>query len=211
MYIKNRANNSWDSPRLVEDVGYVAELMRLALSNDKTPSNLNNLFTPGLFEKAVPVTAGMKRLLYSVDFILIRKGSNYEVYHGIKSDGSDVISGPLYNYAELGSSLYANALKRIGDMNHPERSGDIVLIMKDYSMGYEMDRYSTAYACKAWHGSLNPSDSYVPLILTYPGGNRTEVEKLLQKVKVCPAGQCAGNWNMTDIVKEIINSQYATQ
>lgn len=39
IYVKNRANNSWNSPRLVEDVGYVAELLRLTLSKDKSPSN----------------------------------------------------------------------------------------------------------------------------------------------------------------------------
>jgi hypothetical protein len=211
IYLKNRADNSWDSPRLVEDVGYFAEMLRLTLSNDKSLSNLGDLFEQELFEEEIPIYAGLERLIHAIDFILIRRGDNYEIFHGINSDGSDVISGPLSNYAELGSSLYVDALNRIPNMNHPDRSGDIVLIMRDYSSGNAIDRYSTAYACKSWHGSLNPSDSYVPLILAYPGGNKSEVEKELQKVSVCPAGQCAGNWNITNIIRNLIGSQYSNQ
>jgi hypothetical protein len=83
--------------------------------------------------------------------------------------------------------------------------------MRDFSTGDAIDRFTTAYACKSWHGSLNPSDSYVPLILSYPGGNKSEVDKFLQNVSACPNGQCEGNWNVTDIIKGIINKQYGNQ
>ncbi|HDL01642.1 MAG TPA: hypothetical protein ENH23_05350, partial [candidate division Zixibacteria bacterium] len=208
VYVKNRANNSWNSPRLVDDIGYVAELIRLTLSNDKSPSNMSDLFPAGLFEKAIPISAGIKRLINSVDIILIRRGNNYEVYQGIKSDGSDVISIPLNNYTEISSSRYVKAIKRIEGLNHPERSGDIILIFKDFTDDVPENRFSSGSACKSWHGSLNPSDSYVPLILAYPGGNKVEIEEIMKNVSACPNGHCDGNWNVTDIIKEIITRQY---
>jgi hypothetical protein len=209
LYFKNRSNNSWISPRMVEDIGYVAELLRLTISTNKAASNLSNLYPAGLFEEDVPILASIDRLINSVDMILVRRNSGYEVFYGIKADGSDILSTPLDNYAVLGSPLYVNALKRIADMNHPERSGDIVLVMKDFSTGGAINRFTTAYGCKSWHGSLNPSDSYVPLILSYPGGNKAEVDNFMQNVSACPGGQCEGNWNVTDIIKTIISNQYA--
>ncbi len=216
IYVKNRTDNSWNSPRMVEDIGYIAELLRLTLSEDKSPSNLSNLFPAGLFEKAIPITAGIKRLINSIDMILIRRGSNYEVFQGINSDGSDIVSTPLNNYTELSSSKYVMAVKRIDGMNNGKRSGDIVLIMKDdvdipQGESIESHRYTTGVACKSWHGGLNRSDSYVPLILAYPGGNKVEIEKIMKDVSACPKGVCEGNWNTTDIIKEIIIRQYGEQ
>jgi hypothetical protein len=210
IYIKNRANNSWNSPRLVEDRGYVAELFRLTISTNKSPSNLLSLFPLGLFERVVPIAAGIKRLMNSVDMILIRRGSSYEIFYGIKADGSDVLSAPLNYYAELGSDLYVKAMKRIEGMNHPDRSGDIVLIFRDNTFNVTDNRYTSGVSCKSWHGSLNPSDSYVPLILSYPGGNTTEMNKIMQGVTACPNAQCEGNWNVTNIIREITNRQYGT-
>ena len=211
IYLKNRFNNSWTVPRMVEDIGYVAELLRLTVSTNKTASNLSNLFPVGLFEEDVPILAGIDRLMNSVDMILIRRNDSYEVFSGIKADGSDILSTPLDNYGEFGSSQYVKALRRIVDMNHPDRSGDIVLVMKNLTIGDPIDRFTTAYACKAWHGSLNPSDSYVPLILSYPGGNKSEMDKFLLNVSACPGGQCEGNWNTIDIIKEIMSKQYENQ
>jgi hypothetical protein len=211
VFVQDSGDNFWSSPRLVEDIGYVAELLRLTISRNKTPSNLSSLFPAGLFEKAVPISAGLKRLVNSVDLILVRRGNSYEVFQGINSDGSDIISTTLNNYADFGSSKYVKAIKRIEGMNHKDRSGDIVLIMNDMTTGDVMDRYTTGVACKSWHGSLNPSDSYVPLILGYPGGNKAEIDKIMQNVSVCPNGQCEGNWNVTDIIKEIISRQYGAQ
>jgi hypothetical protein len=98
-------------------------------------------------------------------------------------------------------------------MNHIKRSGDIVLIMKDdvdipqgESIGTH--RYTTGVACKSWHGSLNRSDSYVPMILSYPGGNTSEMETIIDTPTVCPGLQCEGNWKATDIIKAIIKQQY---
>jgi hypothetical protein len=82
--------------------------------------------------------------------------------------------------------------------------------MKDNTSGNALDRYTTGVACKSWHGSLSRSDSYVPFIFAYPGGNKTELEKILKKDAVCANdyGNCKGNWKLTDTVKEIIKEQY---
>lgn len=74
----------------------------------------------------------------------------------------------------------------------------------------EDHRYTAGVACKAWHGSLNPSDSYVPLIVAYPGGTKSTLETLLQRDNACGSNysKCIGNWKLTDIVKELISEQY---
>jgi len=94
-------------------------------------------------------------------------------------------------------------------MNHDKRSGDIILLMKDDPSDASENRFSTAYACKSWHGSLNKSDSYVPLVVSYPGGNKKEFSSML--TSVCPNNACEGNWKMTDLIKKIIETQYLGQ
>ena len=61
-----------------------------------------------------------------------------------------------------------------------------------------------------WHGSLNPSDSYVPFIVSYPSGNKEEIDMMLKSDDVCKSDKsgCVGNWNLPVIVKGIINEQY---
>jgi hypothetical protein len=102
------------------------------------------------------------------------------------------------------------SLLRIKGLNDPNRSGDIVLIMKDKTVGNASERYTTGNALKAWHGSLNPSDSYVPMIVAYPGGTKSTIENLLERETVCDEdySNCIGNWNLMDIVKELVNEQY---
>ena len=75
------------------------------------------------------------------------------------------------------------------------------------------DRYTTGVSCKSWHGSLNPSDSYVPFIFAYPGGNKIEIEQILKADSLCKQdySECKGNWKLTDTVKKIIETQYSGQ
>lgn len=142
----------------------------------------------------------------TVDKVLVRVANSYCVYDGLNEDNSPkcAITTDSFN------ASYADALKRIDDMNNAERSGDIILIMKDSTVGNDSDRYTTAYACKAWHGSLNASDSYVPFIVSYPAGNKFETEKVLKKDDACKTdySNCNANWKLPDIVKKIISDQY---
>ena len=66
-------------------------------------------------------------------------------------------------------------------------------------------RFTTGYACKSWHGSLNPSDSYVPLVMSYPGGNKTELKKTSDAV--CVNNACKDNWILPSLIKDIIKKQ----
>jgi transglutaminase-like putative cysteine protease len=203
IYLKNKQTGSWKTPRLVEDVGYMAELLRLTLSLDKSPSNLPGLFTPGLFDKVLPITAGVKRLRNSIDLVLIRKGNTYEQFKGITMDGSDLITVPVTDV-----SRYVETQTRLAGLEHPDRSGDIVLVFRDNIAEQQIDRFTSGVACKAWHGSMNPSDSYVPMILSYPGGNKEEIHEIMSRVSDCPNQQCGGNWDIPDIIKETLIRQY---
>ena len=112
---------------------------------------------------------------------------------------------------------YINAALRINCLNDPMRSGDIILVMKDQTAGGDtadsnIKRFTTGVACKSWHGSLNPSDSYVPLILAYPGGNKKVLEDIINYTGGCSTSAgCDGNWRVTDLIKKIIENQYPAQ
>ena len=88
--------------------------------------------------------------------ILIRiAGGEYQVFNGLGVQPTSVSS--------ITDANYVRALDRITGLNDPNRSGDIILIMRD-DMSYpqadkiEDHRFTAGVACKSWHGSLNPSD-----------------------------------------------------
>jgi hypothetical protein len=94
-------------------------------------------------------------------------------------------------------------------MNSIDRSGDIVLLFRDIMNDETQNRYTSGVSCKSWHGSLNPSDSYVPFMVAYPGGNIDEVGSLVDSAQACSLSDgCDGNWRATELIKTIINKQY---
>ena len=155
------------------------------------------------------------RLDSAIDAILIRKTLNsaYEVLDNIGEDaqGKVINTIPLETYLSTRPE-FVGALERISRMNNKDRSGDIILIFKDDTNDNPLNRFSSGSACKSWHGSLNPSDSYVPLIVAYPGGNRYELEPLINNTEGCNVILgCDGNWRTTDLIREIIEAQYSRQ
>ena len=131
----------------------------------------------------------------SIDAILVRTSRN---------------SGYTIAYRRQDSPAYVKDAIRIPGMNHPDRSGDIVLIMKDSTTGSAIDRFTTGVACKSWHGSMNPSDSYVPLIVAYPGGNKHELMPQVDQTQGCSVLEgCDGNWKAADLIQQLMNTQYA--
>lgn len=82
--------------------------------------------------------------------------------------------------------------------------------MNDKTGNFAKDRYTSGYNCKSWHGSLNPSDSYVPLIVAYPKGNKAVLEDIIKEACGSLTG-CNGNWQMYDIIKAIMKRQYPKQ
>jgi hypothetical protein len=145
----------------------------------------------------------------SIDKILLRKKvqttSGVEYTYEVVASISEDESGNIKNISAILTDTIGEVdpVSRISKMNSFSRSGDIVLIMKDETTGSATDRYSTAYACKSWHGSLNSSDSYVPFILSYPGGNKSELSAITDVV--CDNNGCNGNWKMPELIKGIIN------
>jgi hypothetical protein len=186
------------------DLGEVAEIFKLMMQGEYIEEAVNVL---GLTVKGCKdLRSKIGKLKTSIDKILVRVNGSYCVFDKMNEDGSPkcAITDPLT------VQVYIDAWTRINGMNHPDRSGDIVLIMKDSAGGLASDRYTTGYACKAWHGSMNSSDSYVPFIFSYPGGHNADLEKILQKDIVCNAdySNCNRNRIMPDIIKAIISEQY---
>ncbi|HDL15931.1 MAG TPA: hypothetical protein ENH28_07265, partial [Euryarchaeota archaeon] len=188
-------------------LGEIAELFRIMLGGFYPDEAIkwfqfSNKYTYLKFQ-----ATKINRLWNSIDRILIRmEDGKYYIFNGLDSNGNPLTD----SLTSLTGGEYIEAELRIKGMNNEKRSGDIVLIMRDQTAGNELDRYTTGTACKSWHGSLNPSDSYVPLILSYPGGNKKEIEEILQRDTLCKADYsgCRGNWKVTDIIKEIITEQY---
>jgi hypothetical protein len=148
----------------------------------------------------------------SIEAILLRSDLNeqYEVVEEVREDAqgkASVTTGPIGTYLS-NHPEYVDAVDRVTRMNNEDRSGDIILIMKS-RRGDISQRYSTGYGCKAWHGSLTYSDSYVPLIMAYPGGNKYELEPLIDNTEGCSSDEgCDGNWRVRDLIETSIERQY---
>lgn len=158
------------------------------------------------FEKAP-----FRRLLASIDKIVIRVNMKYKIFNGVTVNGDGALNG-LAALGELtgleDNENYIDAARRIDGMNDLERSGDIVLVMKD-GIDDDFKRYTTGVACKSWHGSLNGSDSFVPLVTAYPGGNRSELTDILRAAE--QSGTYEGNWIVPELIKGILENQYSGQ
>ena len=168
VYVKG---SNWSATPNIDRVLEVAEIFRVALQGAKGGDSPLPIFPTGIAEKF-----GYKigRLSNSIDEILVRDGGIYKVY---------TVSDAAVSLQDINSlsSEYIDAVNRIVNMNNISRSGDIVLLMQDGTSGNKLDRYTTGVACKSWHGSLSRSDSYVPFIFAYPGGNNAEIENILKK------------------------------
>jgi hypothetical protein len=188
-------------------LGEIAEVFRVMLGGYHPNEAIKWFGFSSKYKYLKFQTIKVGRLWKSIDKLLIRMDDGkYYIFNGLDSNGDPITNG----LSALTGSKYIEAKLRIKGMNNKDRSGDIVLIMKDKTTGDAIERYTTGLACKSWHGSLNPSDSYVPFIVAYPGGNKKEVEDILQRDTLCKADYsgCKGNWKVTDIVKEIIREQY---
>lgn len=199
IYVKNSTTKKWaDLPDPEVDAGPVAEALRVALMGQE--SQMTTLYPAG----TVPWMARrLGRIVGSVEAVLIRVGGSYKVFEGLDAAGKLIT--PL-GLGSLDSARHVRAEERINGMNHDQRSGDIILLFKS-DVNNIAERYTSGVSCKSWHGSLNRTDSYVPFILSYPGGNAAELNDPIEAV--CPKKECAGNWKATDLIKKIIETQYS--
>jgi hypothetical protein len=147
------------------------------------------------------------QLRTSVDQIFVRVAGMYYLFPGYDANGQmQSLMG-----VDLDPGKYVKAKERIEGMNHPDRSGDIVLLFKSDVTDIQQ-RYTSGVSCRSWHGSLNRTDSYVPFIVSYPGGNKAELEDILKKPEVCGSvDSCPGNWKATDLIRKVIETQYSGQ
>jgi hypothetical protein len=182
----------------------IAELFRLALQGEYL-TEASEWWDMDELDYKYFKSSKIGRLGASVDKILVRVSGEYCVFDGLSGSGDiTCATGDPFD-----SFYYVNAWDRINGMNHPERSGDIILVMKNDRFDINQ-RYSTGIGCKAWHGSLNRTDSYVPLILAYPGGNRNEIDVRVRKENVCKEdySECMKNWRTPALIKEFLSEQY---
>jgi hypothetical protein len=185
-------------------IGQVAELFRLMLQGYH-PEEALKWWDMDALDYAQLRESISGRLKSSIDKIFIRRIDGYCVFDGLGTDGKVLCSSTSSTDLEN----YVRAQERLGGLAEPLRGGDIILAMKD-DMTDIVGRFSTGVSCKAWHGSLNRSDSYVPLIYSYPGGNRHELEKVLKEEGICGEDYlgCKWNWSVPKTIQRWISFQY---
>ena len=168
----------------------------------------SNIFTRFFKEGGAKLEADdldlVENLVSSLDKILYRDAGSYAVFSDVETDAAGDVIDPILqgiSASTFDSAAYIKAAERIADLNNLDRSGDLVLLFNDKTTDAISKRYSSGAACKSWHGSLNPSDSYVPLIMSYPGGRSDSVQPYVEEF--CPGLACDRNWKLTDIVKKL--------
>ena len=207
-HIYLRSSSGWRNPLGEDDQSSLrdfAEVLRI-LYQSESPQEALDAFGIDESDYFMLLDESVGRLKGSIDRILIREGGVYKEFKGY---GSSQVTSDISL-----SDAYIQYRARIEGLNNPDRSGDIILIMRDKTEEHESQRFTCGVACKAWHGGLNPGDSYVPFILAYPGGNAVEVERLREGIGNCPEDgsyceECAcGNWKVTGVIMQVIQKQY---
>jgi len=213
----------WNQHPGDKELGIVAEVLRLFLMNgqhvgpDGVPTfadTTHTAFVSGAYaafvNHLVKSPGNLKRLLGAVDVILVRpNGGQYVVYNGLQpsADPSQVAIDWLPLSALASSPHYVDLINRVAEMNDFRRSGDIVLVMRTRTDDPPAKRFTSGVACRGWHGGMNRADSYVPLILSYPGGNDAILDGIAQSV--CGEGvNCARNIILPELVKQIYREEY---
>jgi hypothetical protein len=228
LYLRPDGAN-WTAHPTEKELAAVAESSRLFLMNGRqidlqtgAPSFADTshaAFGPQPYERLKNALTGpdndLSPLVGAVDLILVRpNGGEYVVYNGLQPSNDplqvSIASLPLSVLA--GSPHYVQAVKRIEEMNDPRRSGDIVLVMRTRTDDLPTQRFTTGPACRGWHGGLNRADSYVPLILAYPGGNSRLLAELTQRVCRPPIGtgqhDCEQNRVLPELARQVYREEY---
>lgn len=157
----------------------------------------------------------------SADLILIRlaPGAPYLVFNGLMASADPqsiraetIDFQKLLTVSSFGQE-YVDAVTRVDGLNHFERSGDIILLMRGRTGDVESARFTTGVACRGWHAGLNRADSYVPFIMSYPGGSGGEVWGAIRGLCLPPLGggkqNCRRNWLLPELVRDILRKGYA--
>jgi hypothetical protein len=188
------------------ELALVAEVLRVALTEHVSTFLAISEEAQGRIKARI--AAGMRN---SADFILYRNPETSEsrIFDGLTEEGR-VLSRGIDDFLATRADL-PFAAERIRFLNDPNRSGDLIVHFKTQ---LPINRYTSGSSCRGDHGSLNRMDSYVPLIVSYPGGNKEEFLKWWNErgeAAVCSVGDgesagnlhCHGSWMTTDLIREL--------
>ncbi len=231
IYLRPSDSTDWSAMPTEKELGVVAETIRVFLTDGRVapdpPGSGNFVPTdhPGYdslsqieVEELYRNELGFAELKDSVDAILVRKSSgNYEVFKKLApSTDPEVVQLETAPLSILSAADFVYATERINEMNNLDRSGDLVLILSNRTDQAAVQRYSSGVPCNGWHAGLNRADSYVPLIVSNPGGNHDVVDLVLDtacgNVRTCTGTaathRCDRSSSLPDIVKTLLESEY---
>ena len=106
------------------------------------------------------------------------------------------------------AGVYVQAANRINRINHLDRAGDVIIAFRSRTDEPLTARYTSSSNIPSWHGSLNRSDSYVPFIVSYPGGNVEPLRPLVRAPTACGSDtMCDSTLKIASLVKETFGQQ----
>jgi hypothetical protein len=184
-----------------------------------------------------PGVKPLQTLIDAVDFVLVRKGDTYVVRKAVPDGSpsnsppaaapevpqcggavavpTEVREFSLSEFDQVfnqglsfeGRGHYVDLARRVEDLNHQQRAGDVIIVFKFRTDDLRESRYSSGGNLPSWHGSLNRSDSYVPFIVSYPGGNAEQMKQFVEPVCGPGATHCESTLKVAPLIKGIIGGQ----
>jgi DNA-binding beta-propeller fold protein YncE len=180
----------------------------------------------------------LRSLTAAIDFVLVRKGQSYvvrqprypqtatptptptptgtptEASERAECNGLSVPNSSIEEFAleqffgAENRSTYVHAIDRIKKLDHRARAGDIILVFRSRTDDLATARYTSSSNIPSWHGSLNRSDSYVPFIVSYPGGNADPLKTVVSSSLICSnVTTCDSTLRVAPLVEHILALQ----
>jgi hypothetical protein len=236
VYVRSRDANgnlmAWSKPPCQEDRDAIGNGMVAALGGVRAAFGTSvDLYTDAALFEPQPAVKPLLKLIDAIDFVLVRKGDEYvvrkpfpapEVWPPVGGAPVPEPSRPECAGRTLPPSTveefaleqwfadfptdYVDAANRIREMQHATRSGDIVIVFRSRTDELPSNRYVSAGNIPSWHGSLNRSDSYVPFIVSYPGGNAPQLDAFVEPV--CGStNRCPSTLKVVPLIEKIIAEQ----
>ena len=219
-YVRDLASNTFlQQPRVstgteAGEVVKVAEILRVLFGPPPAAAGSSLGLTSGDIEKLQTLAGTMHD---SIDFILYRDSGQYRVFDGLDPTTGAVQSASLESLVSAAGDRFVFPLERIRNMNDPSRSGDVVVHFRFDSDAMASERFTAGVSCRAWHGGLGRADSFVPLIVSAPGGSGDGFLNWWTyghgQERICATGQnsnldCHGNWLAADMAHTLLTDLY---
>jgi hypothetical protein len=231
LYLRPANSPDWSHRPSARELAVVAETIRVFLMGGRVaPGDLTGGFVPPDHAGYAPLSReDVRRLIAeslrfpalsnSVDTLLVRntQTNDYEVFRRLAPSSDpehfELETSPL---SSLPPGEFVYAVERIEEMNSLDRSGDLILVMRNRTGEPSSKRFSSGVPCNGWHAGINRADSYVPFIVSNPGGNLDIVDVILDTVcgtdRSCgsaqPAHSCLRSSDLPRVVRTILESEY---